>query len=80
MSGRAAAGSAELIAVDHVSKTYETRTGPVTALDDIHFAIEEGQFVAIVGPSGCGKSTLQTRQRFEVRPSRCNPGSRLAPG
>ena len=58
MSGRASAASAQLIAVDHLSKTYETRTGPVNALDDIHFAIGEGQFVAIVGPSGCGKSTL----------------------
>ena len=50
MSGRASATSAQLIAVNHLSKTYETRTGPVTALDDILFAIEEGQFVAIVGP------------------------------
>ncbi|MEO8159539.1 MAG: ABC transporter ATP-binding protein, partial [Betaproteobacteria bacterium] len=49
---------AELIAVDHLSKRYQARTGPVTALDDIHFRIAEGEFVAIVGPSGCGKSTL----------------------
>jgi NitT/TauT family transport system ATP-binding protein len=58
VTGPASAPGAELIAVDHLSKTYETRIGPVTALDDIHFAIEGGQFVAIVGPSGCGKSTL----------------------
>ena len=60
MNGAAGALAAapELIAVDHLSKTYQTRTGPLVALDDIHFAIEEGQFVAIVGPSGCGKSTL----------------------
>jgi len=48
----------ELIAVNHLGKTYQTRTGPVVALRDIHFTIERGQFVAIVGPSGCGKSTL----------------------
>jgi NitT/TauT family transport system ATP-binding protein len=48
----------ELIAVDRLAKIYQTRTGPVPALEDIHFAIKEGQFVAIVGPSGCGKSTL----------------------
>jgi len=49
---------AELIAVEHLSKTYSTRSGAVSALEDIDFAIDEGQFVAIVGPSGCGKSTL----------------------
>ncbi|HYL19349.1 MAG TPA: ABC transporter ATP-binding protein [Burkholderiales bacterium] len=56
MSGTAA--DASLIAVDHLSKIYETRTGSVIALENIDFAIDEGQFVAIVGPSGCGKSTL----------------------
>ena len=54
----ALAASTDLIAVDRLSKTYQTRTGAVSALKDIHFAIAEGEFVAIVGPSGCGKSTL----------------------
>jgi NitT/TauT family transport system ATP-binding protein len=47
-----------LIAVNGLGKVYGTRTGPVIALQDIRFAIEQGEFVAIVGPSGCGKSTL----------------------
>ena len=57
-SVRAPTADAGLIAVDHLSKIYATRSGPVTALDDIHFGIGEGELVAIVGPSGCGKSTL----------------------
>jgi NitT/TauT family transport system ATP-binding protein len=41
-----------------LGKTYGGRMAVVRALQDISFAIEEGQFVSIVGPSGCGKSTL----------------------
>ena len=29
-----------------------------TAIEDISFSINEGEFVSIVGPSGCGKSTI----------------------
>jgi NitT/TauT family transport system ATP-binding protein len=50
--------AAEIIAVRRLAKRYATAQGPVTALEDIDFAITEGEFVAIVGPSGCGKSTL----------------------
>ena len=31
--------------------------GP-TVLDEVSFAVEPGEFVAIVGPTGCGKSTV----------------------
>lgn len=47
------------VLIDHISKTYIDRRGePTEALRDIHFAIEENEFVVVVGPSGCGKSTL----------------------
>jgi NitT/TauT family transport system ATP-binding protein len=47
-----------VIAVQRLSKFYATRTEPVVALDSIDFAIDDGEFIAVVGPSGCGKSTL----------------------
>lgn len=46
------------IVVDHVHKTFHSKGNAVTALKDIHFAIEQHEFVVLVGPSGCGKSTL----------------------
>jgi len=46
------------ITIEKVSKTYETRNGPIRALDTVDLAIRENEFVSIVGPSGCGKSTL----------------------
>jgi ABC-2 type transport system ATP-binding protein len=34
------------------------RFGPVTAVDDVGFAVRAGEVVAILGPNGAGKSTL----------------------
>ena len=48
----------EAISVQQLSKLYTTRDGGVAALERISFAVDEGEFVAVVGPSGCGKSTL----------------------
>ena len=46
------------IEVRSISKTFETRGGPVHVLDDLSFEVADGEFVAVIGPSGCGKSTL----------------------
>ena len=47
-----------IIDLREVVKTYETSSGPFTALQDINLPIKSGQFVAIVGKSGSGKTTL----------------------
>src|SRR5689334_805940 len=47
------------IALEKVTKTYETQAGDdIWAVAPIDVCIDAGQFVSIVGPSGCGKSTL----------------------
>ncbi|MEF8807138.1 ABC transporter ATP-binding protein [Natronomonas sp.] len=46
------------VRVDSISKQYTGQDGPVQALQDVSFEVEDGEFVCIVGPSGCGKTTL----------------------
>ncbi|MDQ3707037.1 MAG: ABC transporter ATP-binding protein [Chloroflexota bacterium] len=51
--------SGPIVEAHALSKVYKSANGPnVAALQDAHFNIERGEFVAIVGPSGSGKSTL----------------------
>jgi len=47
-----------MLQVTNIEKSFAASHGNVTALHDISFTIDSGQFVSIVGKSGSGKSTL----------------------
>ena len=49
-----------LLKVNNLKKVYTTRFGgnKVTALKNISFSVEKGEYVAIMGESGSGKTTL----------------------
>jgi nitrate/nitrite transport system ATP-binding protein len=49
-----------LLKIDHVTKYFPgaNGSGDLCVFKDVHFRIEQGEFVTMVGHSGCGKSTL----------------------
>ncbi len=52
------------------SVTYDDGAEHVTACEDVSFAVEAGQAVALIGPSGCGKSTTLRMAAGLLSPSR----------
>ena len=48
----------EILKVENLCKQYGKGENKVTALNNVSFSVNKGEFVAIVGASGSGKSTL----------------------
>src|SRR5438034_11154572 len=48
------------LAINNVSKSFQSASGKVLALDRVSLNVAEAEFVCLVGASGCGKSTLLT--------------------
>ena len=50
---------ASIIKVENLSYVYNPgMPGATTALENVSFEVEEGDFVGIIGSTGSGKSTL----------------------
>ncbi len=47
-----------MISVKNISKKFGGGTNLLSALDDVSFNVEDGEFVVILGQSGSGKSTI----------------------
>ena len=61
---------ASIIKVEHLSYVYNPgMPNAVTALDDVSFEVEEGDFVGIIGATGSGKSTLITHMNGLNKPT-----------
>lgn len=60
--------------VDHVTHTYFSLKEKTTAVKDIHFQIEKGDFISFLGPSGCGKNNTPVHSGRPYHPC-ARPGA-----
>ncbi|MEG1523505.1 MAG: ABC transporter ATP-binding protein [Clostridia bacterium] len=59
-----------IVTIDHVDLIYQERSQETLAIQDLSFAVNEGEFVSIVGPSGCGKTTVLSLLMGLLQPTR----------
>lgn len=47
-----------MIKTQNLTRIFQTDEIETSALNEVNFNVEKGEFVAMMVPSGCGKSTL----------------------
>ena len=50
--------SKQVLVVKNLNMHYETLDGPVAAVKDVSFVLNEGESFGLVGESGCGKTSV----------------------
>ncbi len=61
-----------LIQIENIKKEYDSKAGKVTAIKNMDFHIDDGEFIGIMGQSGSGKSTLLSVMGGLNRPTQGN--------
>lgn len=59
-----------LLSLRNLSRTFETMSGPVHAVQDVSIDVHKGECLAIVGESGSGKTTLANMILGLIAPSK----------
>jgi ABC-2 type transport system ATP-binding protein len=58
------------LSVDHFTRTYVDPGGaPFAAVDDLSFAVSDGEVVGLIGPNGAGKTTTLRSMAGILRPT-----------
>jgi nitrate/nitrite transport system ATP-binding protein len=55
---RPAENPARYVEFHEVEKTFPTRSGPLTVVENFSLHMARGEFISLIGHSGCGKSTV----------------------
>ena len=58
-----------LLELDHVTRTFHTPAGTITAVDAVSLTIGQKEAICIVGESGCGKTTTGRMLSGMLRPT-----------
>ena len=59
-----------LMSLQHLTRTFNTRGGEITAVDNVSFDLHKGDILCLVGESGSGKTTVARMAAGMLKPSR----------